>query len=236
MSSLKELQERQEAFNRERPEGGGDWFNLDEGDIATLHFVGDGNEGDKWFEIYLAHQVDDPASKFGKRVYCPKLSKIDPDFPCQVCEKQPEAPIKRRMIVWFYVHNIKTFSRPEGVPFEKVTWGGQEYSQYTLDKPMIWDTSAWRESPLQEIIFTGQQIGDLTSKRFLLRATGKELERRYKISIDQAADNGPLDPEKLKAARESCTPVIEILSKQLNRNVETVAAPTRPAQDARAVY
>lgn len=253
MAGIRQLQERQERWRSEKPEGGAGGFNLypKGGDIVRAHLLSSGEDNDPWFEVYYAHEI--PARTQGgyaSYVYCPVESHVegeddghDPDYPCPYCELDGYK-LKKRMIMGWYVWDILHEKLAEGQKWPTVTHMGRNYYQQEVNAGRIWETSAWKDSCLDDLIFLGAQMGDMRTLLMNLLATGEGLSRRYKVHSVPNTD--PLDQESYDEAVGQLKTCLDILYDQLKpvqqevaeevveetAEVEEVAAPAQPGRRA----
>lgn len=201
--------------------GPGNWLRLREGDVFLLYFVGSGDNGDPFFETYMAHEV--PPSTPEKRVeyrYCPVLSEhpIPQGYQCQWCGSKVKS--KRRMGMWFYVQTILHSSLLQGENFPQFDYKGVRYYREDINDFKRWDTSAWDESPLEDIFMVHMQFGSLRTQRCMLVVTGANLKRRYKIAGEP---NTPALPDAyIQKAQEECEPIMSVLQGKLQNDTDSL--------------
>jgi len=210
MSAVERLRQLREQYAREGKIGGAGgnsrqlFFRPE--DRAFVHFIWDGrDESSDNFRFYLAHQYE-PAGdrKFGFTRPC--LKDVFGASDCPGCAA--ELRLKPRMAIRFYVHGILHTTLREGeaaqLPLKTVHNATGYWRE--INDIRIWDTSAWRDSPFDDILNIAEQT-DLTSLTFQLYASGVEKARRYKVI--PIFNSAPLDLEWL-AGKEAPT-VIEFL-------------------------
>lgn len=198
------------------------WFRED--DLVIAHFLCTGKDGDPYFDTYVAHEI--PASGQGKYPtarYCPVQSGHDENYPCHGCKEVLKT--KDRMIMWFWVYNVLHSVLKPNETFPQVLFNNKPYFNREINAPRVWDTSAWRESPLDDIMMLGAQLGSLHNTRVNLVTTGRSTSKRFKLYMEP---NTPaIDEELYGQAIAQIRPVIEVLQDQLTPMPETVAQPTQ---------
>lgn len=231
MSGLRSIQEKHAQWQAARPNNGRSLF-LRTDDIVFAHFIGTGNDPDPYMEVYLGHEI--PATEQGGYAqvrYCPVLSEHDLSYECEHCGTALK--IKERMQMWFYVTDILHATLKDGETLPAVAYAGRNYFRREMNRPMTWDSSAWRESPLDEIIWIHGQLGNLQSKQMVLRATGDGLKRRYRITaVDGSA---PFNEAVLNDHAGVVRPIREILLEgivQIGTQSRPEAAPYDPTAGA----
>ena len=228
MSSLDEARRRIEERRQQQTQvsGNGLWFR--DNDMVICHFICTGGENDPYFDTYVAHEK--PASGEGKwptQTYCPVESGHDGNYDCPGCREGLKT--KDRMIMWFWVYDILHAVLKQGESLPQIMYMNKPYFRREVNGPRIWDTSAWRESPLDDIIMLGNQLGNLQAMRMNLMSTGTGLTKRFKIYGEP--NTGSIDPACLAAAQETIRPVVEVLRERLI----TVATVQNPAMQAQPV-
>lgn len=231
---ITQITENKKVWEANRPQGGGNRLFFRAGDIAFAHFIGSGNDDDPYMEVFIAHELPaDQPGGYPKLKYCPNLSNHDSAYECEYCDAGLKT--KERMNIWFYVYQVLHSVQPETKTGEKidlprVDFAGKTYWKRDVNRPLLWEASAWRESPLGDIIFQYGQLGDLRARVMTIRATGNGLERRYKI--DPLFDSGPFDPNVLNNLPDDQKPT-NVRADLLDdlKPVETVENPNNaPAQ------
>lgn len=194
---------------------------LKNGDIAFLHFIGTGNDDDPYIEVFLAHELPPRGEQqWPTPTYCPVLSQHDESYPCPNCGGGYKT--KERMRMWFYVYTILHKTLREGEQLQAVNFGGQTYYKRDVNRPLVWDNSAWRESILDEVIFQYSTLGNLRNTQFTLRATGEGKDRRYKLT--PVSNTGQFDDNLLNDFRNDVKPIRELLLAEI-KPVEVVHRP-----------
>jgi len=127
-------------------------------------------------------------------------------------------------MLWFWVDDILRTQLKQGEQLETVFYSGRNYFKQPVNGLRIWDASAWRESPLADIIFLGEQLGNLRASQMNLVSTGSGMDRRYKIHV--VPNSGALSEEILAQIKQDALakPVVEVLREQL-LGTETVRRP-----------
>lgn len=213
MSSLDEARRKIEERRQQQAQAASSsdlWFR--ENDMVVCHFLCTGQEGDPYFETYVAHEK--PAVGEGKwptQIYCPVESGHDGNYDCKGCRDGLKT--KDRMIMWFWVYDILHATAKPGENLPQIMYMNRPYFRREVNSPRLWDTSAWRESPLDDILMLGAQLGNLQAMRMNLMTTGSKLTKRFKIYAEP--NTGPIDPTALALAKETIRPVVDILRERL---------------------
>lgn len=220
MSGINDLRQTTAMYKEKYRSFSSEFLRFREGDVLLFYFCGDGEPGDPFFEVYMAHEIPAPEGQQGKRYwYCPVLSnhQVPQNYQCQWCNSKVKS--KRRMGMWMYVQAILHTSQMQGENFPQVNWKGINYFQEDINDFKRWDTSAWDESPLEDIFMVHMQFGSLRTQRSIMTVTGKDLKRRYKIAGEP--NTAPLPPTHIQAAQEQCEPIMQILMKKLAQANDT---------------
>lgn len=194
-----------------------------------FHFIGSGNENDPYIDFYLAHEIPAQGNeRFPSLRYCPAMSGHEPDYQCPYCA-EGGYKLKERMIMWLWVYDILHTQLRDGETLPTVTFQGRNLYRRAINAPRLWDTSAWAQSPFDEIVYQHSTMGNLRNDRFGLWTTGQGLERRYQLR--NLNMNEAINPELLAQAEKECAPVLAHLKKTLEQP-ETVSrsASASPAQ------
>ena len=222
MSSLDEARKKiEERRSQQKAAGGGQDLWIRENDLVIAHFLCSGGESDPYFDTYVSHEY--PAKGQGQwpsLKYCPVESGHDENYDCPGCKDGIKT--KDRMIMWFWVYDILHSTLKQGESFPQVAWNNKSYFRREVNGPKVWDTSAWRESPLDDILMLGAQLGSLHKTRVNLMSTGSGMQKRFKLYMEPGSP--PIDPAILEQAIPMIKPVVEILREQL-AGVATVANP-----------
>lgn len=221
MPSLDEIMQARAERQAAQPQGGGINLFMRDDDIVIAHSLYSGADNDPYLEYYIAHDMP-PTTQGGYRstVYCPVQSGHNENYSCRMCKD--DVKTKDRFAIWLYVYKIlhKTIKAGEGLP--KETWiDGREYFVRQLDTPKFWDTSAWRESPLDDIHMLAKQLGDLRKTRILLITSGTGMGKRYKFSAEMGT--AAIDSAIYAAAVAEIKPVRQMLIESIT-SVPTVQA------------
>lgn len=208
--------------------GGGDRLFLGAGDVVYFYFLSSGADGDPYFEQYMAHEYPSPTPG-GRRTLrvCPVLSDFDDNYDCPGCRADIKA--KPQMAMWMHVGDILRRTKREQDQFPVVSFKGQSFFHQKVDGPLLWDTSAWRDSPLNDIMFLYDGYGDLRAAQMELQTTGDGLSRRYKIYA--TPNSAPLDSGVYQADVAKIKPVRQLLMERLTANPVAATAPTAAAGD-----
>jgi len=222
LAGIREIQQRQAQWQEEKPEGQGLNYFPRAGDIVFFYFMSTGEDQDPFMDVFWSHEI--PAQQQGgwpTLKYCPAESGIDHSYQCQHC--LAGIKVKKRMMVWMYVQEVLHTILRQGENLPTVNYMGRNYFRREINDVRLWDTSAWRESPLDDILFLGQQTGNLHAQQFTLHVSGERLDRRYKIYVQQGSQGFPR--ELFEGSKPKCKPVLEILREQIAQ----VATEERPA-------
>jgi len=229
LGSLEEARRKiEERRSQQATQGSGTDFWLRKDDLAIVHFICTGGEGDPYFDTYVAHEY--PASgqgKYSTLKYCPVESGHDENYPCEGCREGIKT--KDRMIMWFHVYNILHANLKGTESFPQVSWSNKVYFNREVNAPKVWDTSAWRESAIDDILMLGAQLGSLHKTRINLVCSGEGLSKRFKLYMEPGSE--PFDPETYEADKQLIRPVVEVLRDQLV-TVPTVQNPQAMSQAA----
>lgn len=209
--------------------GFGNNLYLRDGDVALVWFIGSGDAGDPYFEQYEAHELPAVGGKRGDLRYCPRLSNIQnggacPGTPCPLDSMKT----KLRMRMWFWVEVIMRAQLPadgNSQNLQPTAFNGRQYWQENVGKPMIWDTSAWRDSCLTDIRNLFQQTGDLRRAMLMLETTGTNLTKRYKpFPWMQNGQLVGIPPQYLEKAYQTCEPIAASLVKEIGAQIAMAPA------------
>lgn len=219
MSGINQAKQANETYKAKFGSGGGSGFlKLRDGDIVRCYFPGSGDDGDPYFETYVAHEIPpESADKNRQYWYCPALSDhpVPAGYQCKWCGV-PKIKTKRRMYMWFYVQAIMHKTLLQGENFPQVNYKGINFFQEEVNDFKRWDTSAWDESPFEDIVMIKMQFGALNTQRTLLSVVGSQLKRRYKMAGEP---NTPALPDAYQAkAKEDCQPIMAILQSKLQQD------------------
>jgi hypothetical protein len=214
MAGLRQIQEQQEKWNAEGKGGGGEFNAIypKKDDLVFYHFMSTGEDNDPYFEVYFAHELP-PAKEgaFSTLKYCPVESGHDENYPCKYCAAGIKT--KKRMAMWLHVSDHLHAAPVQGLQLETIQYNGRNYFLQRINEPRIWETSAWRESCLTDIIFQGASMGNLHNAQFQLITTGDGRDRRYKVVA--LFNSPPFDRATYEADKPKCTPVIPWLMESI---------------------
>lgn len=246
MAGLRQIQEQQEKWNAEGKGGGGEFNAIypKKDDLVFYHFMSTGEDNDPYFEVYFAHELP-PAKEgaFSTLKYCPVESGHDENYPCKYCAAGIKT--KKRMAMWLHVSDHLHAAPVQGLQLETIQYNGRNYFLRRINEPRIWETSAWRESCLTDIIFQGASMGNLHNAQFQLITTGDGRDRRYKVVA--LFNSPPFDRATYEADKPKCTPVIPWLMESIKEmpmatgdapvyQRETAGAPAAAPAPAAAAY
>lgn len=231
MPSIDEIMKKREEKMAERPQfDGGMELSLRDDKtpasvaMAICHSLYSGQEGDPYLEYYIGHAYPAVGSKGGaytKIVYCPVESGHDENYDCQGCREN--APKKDRFAMWLWVYEIMYNSVVGKEQYPPKQWiDGNRYFAQEINKPLYWETSAWKESPLGDIYMLAKQLADLRTIKMTLKSTGTGLDKRYKFYPDMGTPV-PIDPALYTQAQGLIKPVRVMLLESIT-GVPTVQA------------
>lgn len=226
MAGIREMRQRQAQWAQERPEGQGQNYFPRNGDIVFFHFISTGEDGDPFFEIFYSHEI--PAQGQGQwptLKFCPRATGLDDNYDCPHCVT--DIKTKKRMMMWLHVYEILHTTLRQGETLPTVTYMGRNYFRREVNDVRVWDTSAWRESPVDDILNLAEQIGNLHTYVFTLHVTGEQLDRRFKVYIQQGSK--PFDGTLYNAAKAKCQPILDMLMDQI-KPVSTEQRPVAQPQ------
>lgn len=217
MAGIEEIVNKQQQWQARQPVINPHNLFMKQGDLMFGWFIATGEPNDPYFEVFSVHeQASQNPKEFAKQYLCPIDSAFDMNFPCSFCKDGQRT--KRRMAMWFYVVAILHANPPQprqnqnNQPAEQlpqVQYNNRIYWQRVINGPKFWNTSAWKDSPLDDIIFMGQQQGNLRANQIQLACLGEGIERRYKLWTMQGA--GPIDPGILQKCISEIKPVRTLL-------------------------
>lgn len=224
LSSLFDMDARRQQWNAEKPVYSGGMelrFSRTGGELVFFHFVSTGQDGDQFIHLYKGHQVKATTSK-GEAItvvkYCPVLSGVD-DATCQYCDGAlPFEGVKERMSMWLYITDILHTSLPQEKQFPTVPYGGRVYFREEVNGFKIWHSSAWRESPWDDIVRFATLYKGLHNFMAQMVVSGSGMARRYKMyAMPQDPGQPPLvlSDETYERAKTECKPIVELLKENL---------------------
>lgn len=211
MAGLNDAVAKAQAWEASRPSGAE--LYMRENDVVLFWFAGNGHPGDPYFEVYVAHDMPPSGQrKFGSPRYCPRLSEIQDGGTCPNPCSLEGYKTKQRMRMWLYVSSILHAQRKPDDPadWQQVDFMGTIYWQQKVEAPMIWDTSAWRESCLPDIKWSWQagQAQGLHHNLHVLRTSGEGTAKRYRVT-EYPISKVPFPHQAIIA--EKCRPIAEAL-------------------------
>lgn len=214
MAGVNDILKTQEQWQQEGKGQGGDFVNYyaKTGDVVLFHYPWTGRDGDPFLETFLAHDWPaSPGRQYGDLKFCPVESGYDVNFDCLGCREGIRT--KPRFAQWMYVYNILHKQAPKDETLPMVEWKGSPYFNRTVNALRFWESSAWKDSPLNEIMYnvktlleSGKTAQDVM---WVLRAVGDSLDRRYKVAPE--IGSGPMAPDIIEAIRPQLQPVFERL-------------------------
>lgn len=226
-NDLREMQQRMTTWMNEKPSfNSGDELRLNRDDLMIFQFAGNGDENGRLLAVYRSHIIPQRGKNgkpYNAQRYCP--IKSGENMECPFCAQGMD-DIKERMSMWFYVHHILHAQMPAEKHFPQVEYAGRYYFDEEVMGWRRWDSSAWRESPWNDIVNLAQMYQGLHNFTAQMQVTGEGLSRRFKI---YPIPNSPaLPPELYQQALDTLETIPEYLHKQLTSPVQ--AAPTGQQQ------
>ncbi len=221
MASLEEARRKIEERRAQQKQGGGEELWMRKDDLVIAHALFTGQDDDPYFDTYVAHEQ--PATgqgQYPKLIYCPVESQHDENYDCQYCKEGLKT--KDRMIMWFWVYDVLHSILKQDENFPKIMWNNKTYYRREINGPKLWDQSAWRESPLDDIMMLGAQLGNIQATRVNLLCTGEGLTRRYKFYMEPGSEG--LDEATRDQGTAMIRPVVYVLAERLT-GVATQANP-----------
>lgn len=221
MNSLRDMNQKMQTWMSEKPQGGFSDTNelrLDTGDVAFLQFVANGNEGQRYIAIYRSHiipQVGKNGGRFNATRFCPVKSGVS-GVECPLCA-QGHTDIKERMSMWFYVSNILHAKLPQNKQFPQVNHQGNFYFNEEINAFKRWDTSAWKNSPWQDILRLSDMYEGLHNFSAQLECVGAGLEKRFKIYA--IPNSTGITPELYARANDECGDIAKMLLDEVSSPV-----------------
>src|ERR1700682_2155055 len=147
-------------------------------------------------EYYVGHAYDAIGKKGGRYtqvVYCPVQSGHDENYDCAGCKADDK--VKDRFAIWVYVEKILYSSLVGDEKYPPEIWvDGNRYFTQTVGKAQLWDTSAWKDSPLEDINMLAKQLGDLRKTRVTIKTVNTGIDKRYKFYPEMGS---PAIPDEL---------------------------------------
>lgn len=217
MAGISKIKQASELYN-DRAKGPSNFLKVRKDDVVLFYFVGDGSDSDQWFELYLAHAVPGVNGALGDNVYCPVQSEHDLNYRCGLCAQNIK--LKKRMMFWMYIDSILHKTVKADDDFPKIKFQGEVFYREVVNESRIWDTSAWRESPLDEILHQYGEFGSHQANQKALWVTGDARDRRYRVRA--ITDSAPLSTEISTKVQADCEPIINIL-KARNERISVVS-------------
>lgn len=224
MSSLREMSLRRDAWMNEKPSfGDNSNLRLQRDDLVIFQFVANGNEGNKYIDVYRSHMINTGRKAAGGwditvPRYCPIHSKDEKVLECPYCVAGNN-DIKERMSMYFDVNVIlHAFMPPVKEGQQHPNWPqeyyeGKVYWKEDVHAFKLWHTSAWRESPLGDICKLAELYRGLHNFTAQLQVVGELKGRRFKVF---AIPNSPsLPAERYAAAEAELTIIPDILRSEM---------------------
>jgi len=219
MVSLREMNERMTSWMNEKPSfDNGLELRLMRDDLVILQFASNGDDGDSLIKAYRSHvfdQVGKNNNRYSTHRYCP-IQSGEQGVACANCEAG-NGDIKERMSIWFWVQNILHTQMPKEKTFPQIQYQGRLYFNEEVMAWKLWHTSAWKESPWNDICQLYEMYKGLHNLTAQMAVVGDGINRRYKVyAIPQSP---ALAPELYTRAKAECQPIPAILKAQLGQAV-----------------
>ena len=217
MTSLRDMNARREQWMAEQPQwGGGNELYLNEGDTVLFFFAS--NDGtDDLIKHYWSHAYDG-RTKSGRPMdilrYCPVKDGLD--VPCPSCVAG-NTKLKERMSMWLWVTNILRAQMPKDKQLPQVQYNNQYYFNEEVNDWRIWNTSAWRESPWNDIVKMEGLYKGLHNFTGTIDCIGREMTKRFKFY--PIPNSASLPPELYERAKQECQKITERVMLEVNQPV-----------------
>lgn len=221
------MNERRQQWLDEKPGGSwGDELRFQEGDLIIFNFVASGNDGDMFIKMYRAHEFD-VAMRNGRpgKAYRYCTTQNGESEECPYCV-QGHTVLKERMSMWMWVDSILHASMPPEKQYPQVNFQGRVYFREEVGAYRVWNTSAWRDSPWNDILNIAELYQGLHAFTAQMAVVGRELQRRYKVYA--MPNSTGLPPELYERAKAELKPIPQMLKDQMASPVTT--APAQPSQ------
>lgn len=227
MTNLRDQNSRLNQWMNEKPSFDfGSELSLKKNDLVIFKFCSNGDDGDNLIKVYRSHVIEaisSKGSKYNKHIYCPAQS--GEETPCNYCA-QGQANVKERMSIWMAVRQVLHATMPPEKMFPQITHENTLYFNEEVNDFRIWNTSAWRESPWQDIVKLAELYEGLHNFTAQLQCLGDGLARRYKIYAVPRSET--VSSELYEKAKLECEPIPTILHNQMGGAV--AAAPPQQTE------
>jgi hypothetical protein len=194
--------------------------------IAVAYSLYSGQEGDPYLEYYLGHAqpaVGKNGGQYTKITYCPVESGHDGNYDCLLCKEGVK--LKDRFAMWLWVDKILYNTLLKDEKYPPLQWvDGNSYFTQEVGEVKYWDTSAWRESCLEDISMLARQLKDLRQTRVSVKASNTGMDKRYKFYPEMGSP--PIPPELYEECKAKIRPVRDVLMESIAK-VPTVQAPVQ---------
>lgn len=240
------MNNRMQQWMSEKPQFSNDGTQLRgfmEGDIILFNFVANGDDGDVFLKAFRAHAFQVPSRNGGRpntaNRYCP-IQNGEQGVPCVYCQ-QGHSQMKERMNMWLYVQAYLHAQLPQPrqgeapMQLPAMEYQGRYYYVEQRNKFQLWETSAWKDSPWNDINKLAEVYRGLHNFTGEMTVVGKELSRRFKIIA--LPNTAGLPPEIYEKAKQECTPIRQLLQNDLLNPIQiNPAAVAQPQQVAGNVW
>lgn len=227
MTMFDEFVKRRDERIASRPQSGGDMLWLrDTGTagsvtMAIAHSLCSGQVGDPFAALYTAHVQEVAGRQRPNLIYCPVESGHDENFNCRFCKEGLPTKDRFAMWLWVYVKLYNQLKNNENYPPRQ--WSdGNNYFVQDVNQAMLFEVTAWKTGPLNEIQELTRQLGDLRKMRLTVKATGTGFDKTYKVYPD--LNSQPLD----KAIYDDAIAKIKPVRQWLSDSIESVPVVTAP--------
>lgn len=219
------MQARRQQWAAEKPvySGGNELrFSTLGGELVFGYFVSSGEDADQFINIYKGHAVPTVTSK-GIKIsvvkFCPILSGVGEQ--CAYCDAG-NTDFKDRMAMWLYISDILHTNLPAEKQFPTVPYGGRVYFREEVNAFKLWYSSAWKESPWDDIVRFHTLYKGLHNFMWQMVVSGAGMARRYKMYA--MPEPAQFTAEMYEKAKQECRPIPELLKESLAGPVQAAPA------------
>ena len=188
MSTIDELRAMREQYKAEGKTGGGGrdtlFFRAEDKAYGFMLWDGEQPQGHT-FQYYLGHQYPAAAGQQWGPVKPCLQSLLGPNADCPGCKAGYKT--KDRMAMWFYTYIVMHQKLKDGeqTQLQFANFQGSPGYMREVNESRIWETSAWRDSPFDDIMNMAEQLKangrNLHSGMIQIYASKDGKDRRYKF-------------------------------------------------------